>query len=418
MLRALQVRDFSLLWSGRLVSSLGSWLLVIAVPARVLLLTGSMAATGFTLAAQYLPWVVLGPLAGVVVDRWDRRRVMLTVDGFRAAAVALLLFVHSPDTVWVGYLALVAENAGTALFNPATQAHTPAVVGTGPLLSSANSLNALTDGTVRLVGGPLGALLLAVAGFDTLVVADAASYLVSAAAILMTGSRPLPPNHHTATVRSLAADLVAGLRALHGEPLSRGLLPIRSVLLLANACLTAILVPFALGSLGGSEQLGFLLSALGVGFLLGAPLVGLLVERAQPKYSMAGSLATTAFAYFLLFHSPALTVALAAAVVIGVTGPVDLNMPQAVVQRMLPHPVLGRVHAVFFTCEAVVTLLGALIGPILAQVTSLPATATVAAGVTVAAALACFSLPRVPAGASGRTGQGNLPPAAGEQPIP
>lgn len=396
VLRALQIRDFQLLWSARLVSLLGSWLLTIAVPARVFLLTGSIAATGLTMAAEYLPWVVLGPLAGVVVDRWDRRRLMLTADLFRAGAVVSLLLARSPDTVWVAYLALAAENAGTALFNPAAQAHTPALVGTGPSLSSANSLNAVTDGTVRLVGGPLGALILAVAGFDALVIADAASYLVSAAAILMTGRRPHPPNLHAATMRSLAVDLVDGLRALRAEPLSRALLPIRSVFLLANAGLAAILVPFALRNLGGTEQLGFLLSALGVGFLLGAPLVGLLVNHSQPKYSLAGSLATTAFGYFLLFRSSALATALAAAVVIGVTGPIDMNMPQALVQRMLPDTVLGRVSAVFLMGEAVATLLGALLGPVLAQAATLTGVAAIAAAITLGTGLACLTLVRQP----------------------
>lgn len=418
MLGALRIRDFRLLWTGRLVSSLGSWLLMIAVPARVLLLTGSMAATGLTLAAQYLPWVVLGPLAGVVADRWDRRRLMLAADVFRSVAVALLLLVHSPSTVWVAYFALIAENAGTALFNPATQAHTPAVVGTGPPLSSANSLNAGTDGMVRLVGGPLGALLLVAVGFDALVLVDAASYLVSAVAILMTRPRPRSPNPAAATVHSLATDLVEGLRALRAEPLSRALLPIRSVFLLANACLTAILVPFGLRNLGGSEQLGFVLSALGVGFLLGAPLVGLLVDHCQPKYSLMGSLATTAAAYFLLFHSSTPVPAVAAAVVIGVAGPIELNMPQTVVQRMLPHPVLGRVTAVFFMGEAFATLIGALLGPVLAQATSLPTTATIAAVVTVATGLACLPLPRVPACPPASALPGSLPPAVGERSIP
>lgn len=396
MLRALRIHDFRLLWGARLVSSLGSWLLMIAVPARVLLLTGSMTATGLTVAAEYLPWVVLGPLAGVVVDRADRRLLMLATDLLRAGAIALLLFAHSPGTVWVVYLALVAESAGTALFNPAAQAHTPAVVGTGASLSSANSLNAVTDGTVRLVGGPLGALLFAVAGFDTVVLADVASYLASAAAILMTRPRPLAPNPHAATVRALAADLVDGLRVLHREPLSRALLPIRTVFLLANASLSAILIPFGLRNLGGSEQLGFLLSALGIGFLLGAPLARLLADQSQPRYALAACLATTAFAYFVLFHSTSLTMALATAVVIGTNGPILFVMPQTVVQRTLPYSVLGRVSAVFLTGEAVATLVGALLGPVLAQATTFATAAVIAAIVTLATGLACLPLPRVP----------------------
>lgn len=96
VLDALRVRDFRLLWAGRFVSLLGTWLLTVAVPAYVLELTGSLMATGLTLAAEYLPLLLLGPLAGVLSDRWDRRRVMLATDLFRAVVVAAMLVVDSP----------------------------------------------------------------------------------------------------------------------------------------------------------------------------------------------------------------------------------------------------------------------------------------------------------------------------------
>src|SRR3954467_3680158 len=110
MLQALRVRDFRLLWSGRLVSLLGTWLLTVAVPAYVLELTGSLLATGLTLAAEYLPLLLLGPLAGVLSDRWDRRRLMIATDLLRAVAVGPMLLVHSRDTVWIIYVALAAES--------------------------------------------------------------------------------------------------------------------------------------------------------------------------------------------------------------------------------------------------------------------------------------------------------------------
>jgi MFS family permease len=121
---ALLIRDFRLLWVSRLVSTLGSWLLVVAVPAYVFTLTNSVAATGLTLAAEFLPPMLLGPVAGVLVDRWDRRRVMLIADVLRAAAVLLLLLVREPGSIWLVYLALAVESVGTVVFRPAAQAHT------------------------------------------------------------------------------------------------------------------------------------------------------------------------------------------------------------------------------------------------------------------------------------------------------
>src|SRR6202161_2333210 len=196
MLQALRIRDFRLLWAGGIVSSLGSWLLVLAIPAHIFLVTGSLRDTGLTLAADYLPLLLLGPVAGVFTDRWDRRRLMIATDLFRTGAVAVMLLGISPGRYWVLYVAMIAESSGYALFTPALQARTPAIVGTGTLLSSANSLNAVTDGAARLIGGPLGGILLTVYGVKWLICADALSYLLSAAAMFLTalaaGERPGP----------------------------------------------------------------------------------------------------------------------------------------------------------------------------------------------------------------------------------
>ncbi len=101
MLQALRIRDFRLLWGGGLVSALGSWLLTIAVPAHILQVTGSLRATGLTVAAEYLPVLVLGPVAGVCADRWDRRRLMLATNLFCAGSVAVMLFGIPPGRYWV-----------------------------------------------------------------------------------------------------------------------------------------------------------------------------------------------------------------------------------------------------------------------------------------------------------------------------
>ena len=130
MLQALRIRDFRLLWGGGLVSALGSWLLILAIPAHIFLTTGSLRDTGLTLAAQYLPLLILGPVAGVFTDRWDRRRLMIATSLFRAGAVAIMLAGTAPGHNWVLYIALIAESSGGVLYAPAAQARTPAIVGT------------------------------------------------------------------------------------------------------------------------------------------------------------------------------------------------------------------------------------------------------------------------------------------------
>lgn len=394
MLQALRIPDFRLLWGGGLVSALGSWLLTLAIPTHIFLVTGSLRATGLTVAAEYLPLLVLGPVAGVLIDRWDRRRLMIGANLFCAGAVAVMLAGLAPGRYWVLYVALVAENGGTVLYTPAWRARTPAIVGTGPLLSSANALNSVSGGTVRLIGGPLGGILLAICGARWLIGADALSYLLSAAANFMTS----PAHPRTALAKTalggVARDLAEGARVLRLQPVARGLLPVTVVYLTANASLSAVLIPFGIQRLGGSEHTGFLLACLGAGFLLGGPVIRPLLDRAQPRILLAACLAATAAAYFLLFTADTLAAALPAAAAVGMCGSMSLVIPPTVLQRIIPDAALGRVSAVFLTGEAAATLAGSAAGPVLAQAARLPGLAAAASLVTLgAAALARLAIP-------------------------
>jgi len=396
VLEVLRIRDFRILWGAGLVSALGSWLLVIAVPAHVFQATGSLRATGLTLAAEYLPSLLLGPLAGVLTDRLDRRRLMVGADVFCAAAVALMLLGMPDGRYWLIYVALIAENCGIVVHAPVWQARTPEIVGTGPLLSSANALNAASTGTVRLLGGPAGGVLLTVIGIKWLICADAASYLAAATAVALT-SRPdrMQVDGTAPTILSLARDLSDGAGILLRQPVARALLPVTIIFLTANASLSAVLIPFGVERLGGSGHTGLLFSCLGIGFLLGAPVVRLLLDRARTRPVLTVSLAVTGLASFVLFSSSSLAIALPAAVAVGMFGSMTLVSSQTTVQRVIPNAALGRVISAFLVGEAAATLIGALSGPFLAQARQITGLAIIASAVTVgAAALAWLIIPR------------------------
>jgi MFS family permease len=394
MFQALRIRDFRLLWGGSLISSLGSWLLILAVPAHVLMATGSLRDSGLTLAAEYAPVLILGPIAGVLADRWDRQRMMIATDLLRVGAVATLLLGLAPGRLWVLYVGLAVESSGSVLFAPAMQARTPAVVGTGPLLISANSLFAASDGVVRLIGGPLGGILLAVIGIRWLIVADALSYLIGAAAIALMAPTPVAKRTRR-TARTIAADLAGGIRALRSHRVASSLLPVTVIFLAANASLSAVLIAFGVRRLGGTVHTGVLLSCLGVGFLLGAPVTRILLERIQPRLLLAAALTATAVGFFVLFTTPGL--ALPAAVTIGMFGSMSQTIPLTMIQRAVPDGVLGRVCAVFLTCEAAATLIGSVAGPVLAQAARFAGLAAVASACTVVAAvLTLLAVPAMP----------------------
>jgi MFS family permease len=180
----LRRRDFRLLWAGGLISETGDWFLLVGLPVWVLELTGSSLVTSTVFLVGLLPSLVVGPLAGVLVDRWDRRRTLVAVSLAQAAFLLPLLTVNGRDRLWVVYLVMAVEAALAQLNDPARSALVPTLVARHDLVG-ANALIALNGNLARLVGSPLGGVLVEVAGLPGLVVGDAASFLLGAALLAL-----------------------------------------------------------------------------------------------------------------------------------------------------------------------------------------------------------------------------------------
>ncbi|HEY3028636.1 MAG TPA: MFS transporter, partial [Bradyrhizobium sp.] len=184
MFAILRRRNFALLWFGQLISIIGDWVLFIALPFYVYDMTGSALATGMMFAAQLLPSLLLGSVAGVFVDRWNRKRVMIASDVLRGLVLLLLLVVRSPDQLWVVYLVAIAQSTIGQFFVPAKNAIIPNLVDENELIG-ANSLNAVSDSVTRLIGPSLGGMLMAWLGLTSVVLVVSASFLVSALMIAL-----------------------------------------------------------------------------------------------------------------------------------------------------------------------------------------------------------------------------------------
>jgi predicted MFS family arabinose efflux permease len=360
MIATLGHRDFRLLWTGQLLSGLGSWLLFVAVPYRVFQLTGSPVATGLTFVAT-LPTTLLGPLAGTLVDRWDRRLTMLAADLGRAVAILPLLLVHSGDQLWLVYVALVAEGLLAQLFDPAAQALLPALMGRGPALISANALLSIVAAVSRLLGASLGGVVFAAWGLQTLVWVDAGTYLASAASLALLRWRPARARARSAA--GDATDLIAGLRHVVETPPLRGLLVVTAAFVAANGAFTALLVPdVQLRLHAAAGALGLVLAATGAGFLVGAPAGWALLHRVGLRATMSLSLMGTGLAFLVWFGTDRLGVAVAAAVAAGVFAVVFLVGRRTQVQRLTPDRLLGRASAAFLAAEAAASLAGTALG--------------------------------------------------------
>src|SRR5690348_16964991 len=224
MLATLRQRNFGLLWAAGLISLAGDWMLRIALPIYVYQLTGSALATSSMLIAGMLPDLLFGSIAGVFVDRWDRKRTMVICNLLLAIGLLPLLAVRTADHVWLLYLVAFCESLVAQFFGPAENALLPQLVGEEHLVS-ANSLNALNNNLARLIGPALGGIVVGLAGVAGVALIDAATFLLAAALIaLISGTyKPLksPAAEEPSSVgqawAAVPREWLAGLRLIRQE---------------------------------------------------------------------------------------------------------------------------------------------------------------------------------------------------------
>lgn len=171
---------FLRLWLGQAISNLGDAVYGIAVILLVTTQTRSPLAISLVTLAQVVPMIVVGPLAGVLVDRWEKKRVMVLADVVRAALVLVPLVSHSLPVLYAVSLLVATLNL---FFMPARQTVVPEIVGRDDLMTAVG-LQQVTAQTVRLIGPAFGGALVGVAGFGAAFVLDALSFALSAAATL------------------------------------------------------------------------------------------------------------------------------------------------------------------------------------------------------------------------------------------
>jgi MFS family permease len=272
-------RDFRYLWLGQVVSQLGDWFDTIALFTLVLKLTGSGKAVGLVMVARFLPSVVLGPLSGVLADRFDRRRIMIASDVARALVVLGFLFVRSPEQMWLVYVLTVLQLAFSAFFEPARSAALPSVVAERDLVP-ANALSSVTWSAMLTLGAAVGGPVTDLFGTDAAFIIDSLTYLVSAALIWrvrLPKREPRPKTRLTLAKSLGVTDTLEGLRYVRQRPRVLALLLIKPAWGLGGGILTLLPVfgekVFRLslyGALGGAALgMSVLYAARGVGTALG-----------------------------------------------------------------------------------------------------------------------------------------------------
>src|SRR6202521_4674337 len=312
MLRVLRQRNFALLWFGGFVSNLGDFVLFVGLPYEIYHLTGSTLATAGMVLAFLVPDILLGSVAGVYVDRWDRRRLMVTVNLLQAVSLLPLLLV-SQLGLWVIYAVLLVESSVSQLFNPAQVAIMPSLLAGGEdELLTANALSGVGRHLSRLIGPAIGGVVVAVGGLSAVTVVDSASFLVSAGMLALIPSR-VAPRRATESLeqetisawRRLVGEWRAGLRVVLGQPVLRALLVFASITAIGEGLTSALFVVWVVGPLhSDSTGWGLVLSTQAIGGLAGALVIARLGSRIRPLPLLIGAALAFGSIDLVLFTYP------------------------------------------------------------------------------------------------------------------
>lgn len=334
-------RDFTLFWSSQVLSSVGTRATAIAFPLLVLTVTGSAGRAGLVGFAQTLPFLLCFLPAGAYVDRLDRKRIMLSCEAIRFAAVGSIAVALLADRFNLWHVLIVAFIEGSAMvfFEVAEAAALPHIV-PSEQLSTALAQNQARQQAAELSGQPLGGFLFGVSRSVPFVL-DALTYGVSFLAL--TFIRPAFQDQRDTTDTSILSDIGHGVTWLWRQRFLRALtgLVAASNFVLSALLLTVIVKVRELGA--STTVVGFVLAGFGVGSLLGSLIAPAIQRRFGGRTIVVGSSVFSALTVALLIPADtALLVAMAFGA-LAITGPAFNVMVGKYRYGLTPDELQGRV---------------------------------------------------------------------------
>lgn len=297
--------DFRRLWLAQVVSQAGDWFNHVAILALLDQLTGSSTSIAWSLILRMLPGLFISPIAGVFIDRWNRKAILVATDVVRAGIVPCLAFADGPGSVPLVYVLLALQVSVSSVFEPARSAYLPSVVSRDELLS-ANALSSLTWSVMLAVGSALGGIVAERFGLTAAFVIDGASFLVSAwfiARIRAPGRAPAPAA--PARPANGPRELLDGLSCIVRDRAILSLVLVKTGIGLAGGMVLLITVfgtrLFPRGS-NGAESIGLLFAARGIGTAIGPFLGRALAGYHEPAMRrVIGAAFLQAALFFVLF---------------------------------------------------------------------------------------------------------------------
>lgn len=347
---------FAAYWLAQTISLFGDRLHQVALGVLVYAVTNSPLATGLVFLAATLPNILLGPIAGTFVDRWEHKRVMIASDLIRAALVLIIPFAAATN-IYLVYPLVFAITAVSLFFRPAKVAFLPRIVREDDVMA-ASSATWTADTLADIIGFPVAGLFIAFLGVEATDLslaffADSATYVLSA--LLLAGIAVAPITRQAAersagAVRGFLSEVAEGWHFLRTRrELIQNTL-ISTVAQMSVGVTLALTVVYARDWLDGRvigypENYAALETAIGVGNLLGGLAVGAIGNRLRKGWLVVGGFVVMGLATVLLGLTGNVLIALGAAVVIGVANLVYIIPTQTIFIEITPIELMGRVVA-------------------------------------------------------------------------
>jgi Na+/melibiose symporter-like transporter len=395
-------RDLRLMLSAGLASRSGDWILLTGLLYRVYAMTGSTVASALTMLSAFLPQVLIGPVAGVFADRWNRKLTMIAADLLLAAGLLPLLAVRGRDQIWVVFAVLVWEGVIEQFFSPAQLAMVPRLVPDDQLVA-ANALSGQAGDISRLAGSVLGGLIAATAGITGVALADAASFAASAAllALIRTSGAVQRTKRHGHPVAAVTADLRDGLRLAARHRLLRALIIFGLITSVGEGIVGTLFAPFFRHVLHGSSQaFGLFMAAQAIGGIAGGALAASLGQRVSASRLLSYGAITFGVVDLAIFLYPlgyiALWPAMAGIIMAGLPAALTTAGLLTLFQQNTEDSYRGRAFGAFAAAEGIAVMAGTLAAGYLTQPFGIiPVIAIQGAGYLTAGLLTATWLPRV-----------------------
>lgn len=372
--------DFRYLISAGLISMTGDYVLGIGLTFFVYDLTGSTLASAGAMLSVFVPSILLGSLAGVFVDRWNRKTTMIASNLILAVGLAPLLLVNERSEVWIIYAVGAFEGIVELFFAPAEQAMLPRLVSDDDLIT-ANAVNGQIRDLARLIGSALGGIIIATGGLTVLAYADAATFGLSALLLarIRADGQPEPAADAPAEVdvspsrlRALADEWWAGLSLAVSQPVLRVIVLFTFIAMLGEGVMGTLFVPFVRDVLHGSGQdYGVVVGVQAIGGVAGGLVAASLGQRRSPVRMFGVGCVVFGFIDLTMFLYPLVYVAIWPAIVcmilVGVPGAVLMAGYNTLLQRNTADAFRGRVMGALGVVRGVAIVIGTLSAGLLGE---------------------------------------------------